>query len=103
MGIVPGQSGLLVVDIDHAERGVPAWLQKHLDSTVFRCSDTLDPTHGHYFFALRDGQRFGNSWGAIKMPKAGNIGDIKSSRVLSLRLPPSMPVPRGVTHLWEGM
>lgn len=95
VGIVPGQSGLLVVDIDHAERGVPAWLQKHLDSTVFRCSDTLDPTHGHYFFALRDGQRFGNSWGAIKMPKAGNIGDIKSESGFVVAAPTEHARPEG--------
>ncbi|WP_235658022.1 phage/plasmid primase, P4 family [Mycobacteroides abscessus] len=95
VGIVPGQSGLLVVDIDHAERGIPAWLQKHLDSTVFRCSDTVDPTHGHYFFALRDGQKFRNSWGGIKMPKAGKIGDIKSESGFIVTAPTPHARPEG--------
>ncbi|MDM3900428.1 phage/plasmid primase, P4 family [Mycobacteroides abscessus] len=95
VGIVPGQSGLLVVDIDHAERGVPAWLQKHLDSTVFRCSDTVDSAHGHYFFALRDGQKFRNSWGAIKMPKAGRIGDIKSDSGFIVVAPTEHARPEG--------
>jgi hypothetical protein len=64
----PGPSGFLVIDVDHPEY-VPQWLWELLDTALFRPTDEIDPQHGHYFFSLHQGQRFGCGLGKLKPPK----------------------------------
>jgi hypothetical protein len=73
----PGPSGFLVIDVDHPTK-VPADLWSYLNTVCRKTTNDPNNARGHYFFALKPGQRFGNGLGKLKPAKRGDgWGDVR--------------------------
>jgi hypothetical protein len=71
----PGKADAVVPDVDRPWL-IPADWWPYLDAAPFQSSDETDPRHGHYWFDLPPGERFGNpefEWGEVRCDGGGLI------------------------------
>ncbi|CAM3636161.1 phage/plasmid primase, P4 family [Mycolicibacterium frederiksbergense] len=72
-----GASGFLVIDIDKPENATDE-LWRLVEGALYRRTEA-DPANrrGHYFYALKPGERFGNGLGKLKPARGKKWGEVR--------------------------